>query len=84
VDVVLKRCLGERRALEATVAEQITLEAERGQPRQCRQDARPVIRVGRVQLEIEQRTMLVAYASAQSGLEVTRHACRNGGHDERC
>ncbi len=34
--------------------------AERGQPRQRGQDARAVVRVGRVQLEIEQRTMLVA------------------------
>src|SRR3954452_8319773 len=36
------------------------LEAERGQPRQRRQDTRPVVRVGRMQLEIEQRTVLVA------------------------
>jgi hypothetical protein len=31
------------------------LEAERGQARQRRQDARAVVRVGRMQLEIEQR-----------------------------
>src|ERR671910_3430902 len=43
-----------------TLPEQITLEAERGQPRQRWQDARSVIRVGRMQLEIEQRAVLVA------------------------
>ena len=38
-----KRRRGERRALEAAAAEQITLEAERGQPWQCRQAARPAL-----------------------------------------
>jgi hypothetical protein len=36
------------------------VEAERGEPRQRRQDARAVVRVGRMQLEVEQRSMLVA------------------------
>jgi hypothetical protein len=60
VDVVLQRRCGEGRALEPAIAEQIPLEAERRQPRQGWQDARPVIRIGRMQLEIEQRTVLVA------------------------
>jgi hypothetical protein len=55
MDVMLERRRGEGRALEAAVAEQVALEAERGQPRQRRQDARAVVRVGRMQLEIEQR-----------------------------
>jgi len=55
MDVVLECRLGEGCALVAAVAEQITLEAERGQARQRRQDARAVVRVGRMQLEIEQR-----------------------------
>ena len=48
-------------ALVAAVAEQIALEAQRGQARQRRQDARAVVRVGRMQLEIEQRAVLVAH-----------------------
>ena len=64
MDVVLERRGGEGCALEAAVAEQVALEAERGQPRQRRQDARPVIRVGRMELEIEQRTVLVAGAKS--------------------
>src|SRR3954469_23958092 len=59
MDGVLQRCLGEGCTLEAAIAEQITLETKCSQPRQRWQDARPVIRVGRVQLEIEQRTVLV-------------------------
>jgi hypothetical protein len=60
MDGVLQRCLGEGCTLEAAVAEQIPLEAKRSQPRQRRQNARPVIRVGRMQFKIQQRTMLVA------------------------
>jgi hypothetical protein len=60
MDVVLEGRRGEGGALEAAVPEQITLEAERGEPRQRRQDARPVIRVGWMQFEVEQRAMLVA------------------------
>ena len=52
---MLDRCCGEGRALEAAVAEEVTLEAERGQPRQHRQDTRAVVRVGGLQFEIEQR-----------------------------
>ena len=47
-------------ALEATVAEELTFEAERSQPRQQWQDARVVVHVGRSQFEIEQRAVLVA------------------------
>ena len=57
---MLERGRGERRALEAAVAEEVTFEAERGQPRQHRQDARAVVRVGRSQFEVEQRAVLVA------------------------
>ena len=60
MDVLLERCRGEGRALEAAVAEEVTFEAERGQPRQHRQDACAIVRVGRLQFEIEQRSMLVA------------------------
>ena len=56
----LERHCGEGRTLEAAVAEQMPLEAERSQSRQRRQDARPVVRVGRMQFEIEERAMLVA------------------------
>ena len=49
---------GEGGALEAAVAEQVALEAARSQSRQRRQDTCPVIRVGRMQFEIEQRAML--------------------------
>lgn len=41
-------------ALEATVAEDLTLEAERNQPRQHWHGARAIVRVGRLQFEIEQ------------------------------
>ena len=58
---MLKRCRGEGHALEAAVAEEVTFEAERGQPRQHRQDARAVVRVGRLQFEVEQRAVLVAH-----------------------
>jgi hypothetical protein len=47
---MLERCRGEGRALEAAVAEQIPFEAERGQPRQRRQDTRPIVGVPRMQL----------------------------------
>src|SRR5215207_2161524 len=60
VDVVCGRRRGERRPLEPTVAEQIALEAGRGQSWQSREGARAVIRVGRLQLELEQRAVLVA------------------------
>ena len=46
VDVVHERRRGERRAPKPAVAEQITLEAKRGQPRQSWEDARAVVRVG--------------------------------------
>src|SRR3954464_9814184 len=39
MDVLLECCRGEGCSLEAAVTEQITLEAERGEPRQHRQDA---------------------------------------------
>src|SRR5215212_8718203 len=60
MDALLERGCGEGCPLETAVAEQIALEAECGQPWQCWQDARPVIGVGRMQFEIEQRAMLVA------------------------
>ena len=60
MDVVLKRCHSDGRALEAAVAEEITFKAERGQPRQHWQCAGAVVGVGRLQFEIEQRSMLVA------------------------
>lgn len=66
---MLERSRGKGCALEAAVAEQITLEAERGQPRQRRQDTRPVIRVGRVQFEIKQRAVLVAGSEELDALD---------------
>jgi hypothetical protein len=47
MDVVLERRCGEGCAIEAAIAQQTALEAERGQPRQRGQDARAVVRVGR-------------------------------------
>jgi hypothetical protein len=58
VDFVLEQRRSKKCSFEAAVAEQITLEAERGQLRQLRPDARPVVRVGWVQFEIEQRAFL--------------------------
>jgi hypothetical protein len=58
MDVMLGGCRSKGGSLEAAVAEQISLEAERGQPRQYRQCAGAVIRIGWPQFEIEQRTCL--------------------------
>ena len=43
---MLERRRGEGRSPEVTVAEKVTLKAECGQPRQHRQDARAVVRIG--------------------------------------
>jgi hypothetical protein len=60
MNVMLERRRGEGRSLEAAAAKEITLEAGCSQPRQCRQYARAVVRVGGLQFEVEQRAMLVA------------------------
>jgi site-specific DNA recombinase len=81
MDIMLERRRGEGRTLEAAVAKQITLEAERDQPRQHRQDARAAVRVGRLQFEIEQRSVLVADCEQLHALDqlATVNAAHPGG-----
>jgi hypothetical protein len=54
VDVVRKGRRGEWCALEATVAEQAALEAERGETRQRQESGRAIVRIGRPQFEVKQ------------------------------
>ena len=60
MDVVRERRRGERSTLELAVAEQVAPEAERSQPRQQRERTGAVIYIGRLQIEFEQRAVLVA------------------------
>src|SRR4051812_20639793 len=69
MDALLEGGCGEGRAPETAIAEQIPLEAERGQSRQRRQDPRPIVGVGRMQLQLEQRAMLVADDEALDALD---------------